>query len=272
MTEMKFNQPEIAPKSKLEVLDQEISDERGIYRVQAGNRVHYLTIPTTVFDDDTMGKPFLLIPQLPDFPNTNWTRMTISRKENGTLAHTISFEPLPELNFTFHENLVDCLSLRKIRRLRPGVVEVLYHGRPAIVKYSCFDWDFHRIRRENWAYDILHNDHHKGQVYVAPRVLGHLTENGRPIGLLLEKIEGTFASIKDKANCEKALRILHAEPLHLVHGDVNRYNFIVDAKDGNVRLVDFEHAEEYDESKAQKEIESLAAELTEETGRGGAVL
>ncbi|KIW74741.1 hypothetical protein Z517_11511 [Fonsecaea pedrosoi CBS 271.37] len=147
-------------------------DGRGIYCVQAGNRVHYLTIPTTVFDDDTMGKPFLLIPQLPDFPDTNWTRMTIPRKENGTLAHTISFKTLPELKFTFHENLVDCLSYRKIRRLRPGVVEVHYRGRPAMAKYSCFDWDFYRIQRENWAYDILHNDHDKGQVYVAPRVLG----------------------------------------------------------------------------------------------------
>lgn len=137
------------------------------------------------------------------------------------------------------------------------------------MKYSCFDWDFHRIQRENWAYDILHNNHDKGQAHIAPRVLGHLTENGRPIGLLLEKIEGTFASIADKLNCEKTLRILHSEPFHLIHGDVSRYNFIVDAKDGFMRLIDFEHAEEYDEVKARKEIESLTVELTEETGRGG---
>lgn len=78
MAEMKANPAKIVPKSKLEVLDQEISDERGLYRVRAGNRVHYLTILTNVFDDDTMSKPFLLIPQLPDFPDTNWTRMTIS--------------------------------------------------------------------------------------------------------------------------------------------------------------------------------------------------
>jgi hypothetical protein len=46
----------------------------------------------------------------------------------------------------------------------------------------------------------------------------------------------------------------------------------VEAEDGNVRLVDFEHAEEYDEGKAQKELESLTAKLTEETGRGGVVM
>lgn len=267
---MKANPPEIVPKADLEVLDQEITDERGLYRIRAGNRVHYLTIPTTVFDDDTMSKPFLLIPHLPDFPNTNWTRMTIPREEHGALAHTISLDPLPELHFTFHENLVDILLLDKITQLHPGVLEVLYNGWPAIAKYSCF-WDFHRIQRENWAYDIFHNDHDKGQALIAPRVLGHLTENGRPIGLLLEKIEGVLVSIKDREKCEKALRILHAEPIRLVHGDVNRYNMIVDANDSNLRLIDFEHAEQYDESKARKEIESLTAELTEETGRGGTV-
>ena len=78
--EMKASPPDIVPKSQLEVLDQEISDERGLYRVRAGNRVHYLTIPTTVFDDDTMSQPLFLIPQLPDFPDADWTRMTISRE------------------------------------------------------------------------------------------------------------------------------------------------------------------------------------------------
>lgn len=71
------------------------------------------------------------------------------------------------------------------------------------MKYLCFDWDFSRVRCENRACDILYNDHDKSQAHVAPIVLDHLTENGRPIGLVLEKIEGTFASIKDKANCEK---------------------------------------------------------------------
>ncbi|KKY26250.1 putative alpha-galactosidase a [Phaeomoniella chlamydospora] len=267
MTEIQANPPEIVLKSNLSVLDQEINTDRGLYRVRAGDRVHYLTIPTGIFDDDTMGKPFLLIQQLPDFPDTNWTRMTLSRGVNGTLAYTLSSEPLPEVNFIFHKTLINCLSLPKIKYLRPGVLEVLYNGRPAIAKYSCFDWDFYRMHRENWAYQILH----QGQAHIAPRVLGHLTINGRPIGLLLEKLEGTFASIKDKAKCEEVLRILHAEPLRLIHGDVNRYNFIVDTKDSNVRLIDFEHAEDYDEGKAKEEIESLTAVLQEETGRGSVV-
>ena len=132
--------PGFVSKSKLEILDQEISNERGVYRVRAGDRVHYLTIPTTIFDEDTMGKPFLLIPQRPDFPDTDWTRVTISRDSDGALTHAISYDPLPQLKFRFHENLVDILSIPVITRLRCGVHQVLYQDCPAIAKYSCFDW------------------------------------------------------------------------------------------------------------------------------------
>jgi hypothetical protein len=55
----------------------------------------------------------------------------------------------------------------------------------------------------------------------------------------------------------------------LVHGDVIRYNFLVEegVKNG-VRLVDFEHADEFDEEVAREELLSLPAQLAEETGRG----
>lgn len=101
---------------------------------------------------------------------------------------------------------------------------------------------------------------------IAPAVLGHLTEQGRTIGFLLEKVEGNFASLADLAKCEAALRRLHG--IGLIHGDANRYNFIVDASTGDVRLIDFEHADVYDEEKARLELEELKAQLTEETGRG----
>ncbi|KAH9214491.1 hypothetical protein DL95DRAFT_389461, partial [Leptodontidium sp. 2 PMI_412] len=56
------------PISQIEILNQLIDDEQGIYRVRAGHRVHYVTIPTSTFDEDTMCRPYLLIPQLPVFP------------------------------------------------------------------------------------------------------------------------------------------------------------------------------------------------------------
>lgn len=58
-----------------------------------------------------------------------------------------------------------------------------------------------------------------------------------------------------------------------MHGDVNRYNFIVEECGGGcvVRLVDFEYAQDYDEKLAHAELESLRAELAEETGRGSSI-
>ena len=56
--------------------------------------------------------------------------------------------------------------------------------------------------------------------------------------------------------------------MDMVHGDVNRYNFIIDRGSGCVRVVDFEHVENFEEEKARRELESLEAELSEETGRG----
>lgn len=66
------------------------------------------------------------------------------------------------------------------------------------------------------------------------------------------------------------LRRLH-DPgdLGLVHGDVTQYNFLIEGDHrGCVRLVDFEHAQDYDEKLAQAELKSLPAELTKQTGHG----
>jgi tRNA A-37 threonylcarbamoyl transferase component Bud32 len=84
---------------------------------------------------------------------------------------------------------------------------------------------------------------------------------------LSERLDGEFASVDDLPSCESALRRLHA--MGLVHGDVNRYNFIVDRQSGQVSMVDFEHAAALDEEAADTELQSLPSELEEETGRGG---
>lgn len=69
------------------------------------------------------------------------------------------------------------------------------------------------------------------------------------MGFLMEKVEGRFACSDDLAQCEALLRRLHGlGDLGLVHRDVNRYNFIIEeGHGGSVRLVDFEHAKDYDE-------------------------
>ncbi|KAH9905492.1 hypothetical protein F4778DRAFT_770038 [Xylariomycetidae sp. FL2044] len=80
---------------------------------------------------------------------------------------------------------------------------------------------------------------------LAARFLAHVHEHGRIRGFVLEKLEGPFS-----------------------HGDVNRYNFLI--TEGGVKLPDFEHLEENASPEAmKKELESLPAQLIEESGRVG---
>jgi hypothetical protein len=257
------------------IVNQEINDERGIYRIQHGRKVGYVTIPIDVFDEATMCRPYLLIPKLPKLPDEDWTRMHISKSStNGSpeaLNVQVTNEPLPSVDTTFHNQRIDVLSLARIKRYRSNVHEVLYNGEPAICKIAIFDWEIPRLERETWAYSILdqYQLDHPDMPPLTPRVLGHVTEQGRITGLLLERLEGVHASLEDLSTCAAALRRLHG--MGLVHGDVNRYNFLVDEQNGGVCMVDFEHASalELDVKMAEEELASLASELEEVTGRGG---
>lgn len=70
----------MVPKTDMEVLSQEIWEDEAKYRIRAGKRVHYLTTrvqPDPVFDELTLSRPYLLIPKLPPFPNSDWTTMEV---------------------------------------------------------------------------------------------------------------------------------------------------------------------------------------------------
>ncbi|KAI9809775.1 MAG: hypothetical protein M1825_000208 [Sarcosagium campestre] len=268
---------QIVPKSDLEILSQLIDDETGSYRIRAAERVHYLTIAADVFDHDTMCRPYLLIPALPDLTAGDWTKMEVYRDGGigGPLQSRISWDKLPEVETIWHPLEIDILSLKMIKWHRSGVHEVLLpNGRLAIAKYACFGWQIPSMERETRAYAILDDffrDLSEGNVNqiqpLAPTFMAHLTENGRVMGILLEKIDGIFASIEDLSACEDALKRFHATGM--IHGDVNRYNFILESTEKRVRLLDFEHTAPYEEDEAREELLSLPAELAEDTGRGG---
>lgn len=129
-----------------------------------------------------------------------------------------------------------------------------------IAKIARFEWEVPRIEQETRAYQLLEGSG------LAPRFLGHVHEDGRVMGFLLEKLEGRPASLQDLSVCEAALGKLHG--LGLLHGDVNRYNFLV-TEDG-VKLIDFERVQENASPESMsKELGSLHAELVDESGRGG---
>lgn len=130
-----------------------------------------------------------------------------------------------------------------------------------IAKMARFDWEIPRIQCETKIYSLLEG------TGIAPRFLGHIREQGRIIGFLLEKVMGRHAGIEDLQICCAALRRLHG--LGIFHGDCNRFNFIVGIDD-KVTLVDFEKSTVGANKDAmESEIAKLNEELTEESGRGG---
>lgn len=246
----------------MEILSQFIDDLDGYYRVRMGSRVHYIVISVDVFDEETLTQPQLLIPNLPELPNSPWTTMMIWLDDDGVLKTSTSISSLPKIQRIWHRSFIDVLDLKIVHRLRPGVHEVRYNGTPAIAKIACFEWDMAKIERETWAYSILarFQSQHPDELPIAPNFIGHLTENGRPMGLLLQKVEGGPACLDDLPSCVTLVRNLHRAGL--IHCAVSRSNFLIDRTPGrDMRLIGFERAQEFDMRMATEELMSLPADI-----------
>ncbi|KAM0283753.1 hypothetical protein ACHAQH_002342 [Verticillium albo-atrum] len=128
-----------------------------------------------------------------------------------------------------------------------------------------FHWEIPYIEAETRMYQVLED---KG---IAPQVLGHIHEEGRVMGILLEKVpDGRPAEPSDLKRCKAALGRFHA--LGYIHGDCNKYNFII-RPDDEVVLIDFEKARKCDEeAMLEAEMASLESQLAETTWRGGGLI
>jgi len=253
------------------VLSMEVDDEDSFeseYRLRIGNQVKYIIIYPKTFDRDTLSFPIQSLPSLPWYDE--WTVAQISRDEtSGDLRTSISNRPLAGVKCRWHQTLVDCLELERTKLLTASAFEAVSHltlpiifqtPTTVIAKIARFEWEIPRIERETRAYQLLECSG------LTPRFLGHIHENGRIMGFLLEKIEGRPASIQDLDICEASLGKLHE--LGFLHGDANRYNFLVTEE--GVKLLDFECLQgNASPESMRRELESLRVELTEESGRGG---
>lgn len=246
-------------------VDHENEDESE-YRVKIGNHVKYLKIVPGTFDSDTLSFPLGFLPTIPY--EGNWTMARVHRDiQSGELKTGFSDHALAGVRNIWHDTLVSVLDLQRTNQLTGATFEATHSsevsgvppGKILIAKIARFEWEIPRIENETKAYQLLEG------LGVAPRFLAHIHEEGRVMGFLLEKVDGRSASIQDLEACQAVLQKFHG--LGLVHGDVNRYNFLI-TKDG-VKLIDFERIVERVGADAQaKELSGLEAELTDESGRG----
>lgn len=129
-----------------------------------------------------------------------------------------------------------------------------------IAKFARYPRCLDQYTRENEIYAKLKD------LNIAPRLLGYITEdNGmgsrRPIGHLLEKLEGRHAtSLSDFPLYRATLEIFH-KATGCVHGDPNFYNFMI-TPDGSAALIfDLERSEERNEDRMRREIENFEANM-----------
>jgi tRNA A-37 threonylcarbamoyl transferase component Bud32 len=90
------------------------------------------------------------------------------------------------------------------------------------------------------------------------------------IGFIVERItDFRHATPEDLPLCQQELSELHK--LKMKHGDPNKHNFLI--HNGKATLIDFDHSNWCnDEQALNEEYQSLVAELSETSGRGGILL
>ncbi|KAI1816513.1 alpha-galactosidase A [Poronia punctata] len=244
------------------------------YRILANRGVKYVTVKAGALSAEELDDMPLnfqnVLPPLP-YNEDTWKSAYVTRdSSSGQLEVEFSAADLPRVETTWHPRMVDSLDIELTERLTMLTRECkLKTGdstpETMVVKMARFPWEIQYMEAETRIYQLL-----KGQD-IAPEFLGHVHEAGRVIGFLLEKIpNGRNAEPADLEICKSALRRFHA--LGLVHGDCNKYNFII-CPSGQVVLIDFDHAKPCtDPALMDAEIASLEAQLAEMTGRGGGLM
>ncbi|KAJ5178625.1 uncharacterized protein N7500_001324 [Penicillium coprophilum] len=238
------------------------------YRILVGSQVRYLTISVGTFERSTLSMPLSSLPEFPE--DDTWNMAYVSRDpSSGEIIMDLQHKAFIGITDLWHPVLIDCLELKRVRQLTATAYEAIYtcdesssatRSPLVIAKVARFEWELPRLSAETLVYRSLEN------TGLAPRFIGHVHEHGRVIGFILEKLQGREANIKDLSSCQSALQRLH--DIGILHGDVNRYNFIV--QDDTVRLIDFENSQFRDSATAymQAEMDSLCDRLVEDTGRG----
>lgn len=244
---------------ELQVAGMEASpNKESLYRFRKGSYVLYVTLAAdyTVLDGSDYGFPPAIRNLLPQSIDTSYNHAFID--SSGTA--TFSTRQFKEVTTLWQNSNIDITTLPVVRVIKANCFKVQHDGIWAIAKFARFDWELCFIEAETAMYRTI--DEHN----VAPKFLGHLHENGRVVGMLLEYIEGRRPrKEQDYETCASVLSCLH--DLGLVHGDVNLDNFIVTGV-GEAKLVYFEDCKLGTKEERMIEVKQLEREFQKDSQRG----
>jgi hypothetical protein len=108
-------------------------------------------------------------------------------------------------------------------KYRTNVFRAPGFSQPVIVKMGTFLQEIPHINWENEVYRYLSTNK---DAEIGPRFLGHVMEQGRCVGFMLEWVQYfREAQIEDYELCVKALDDLRG--IELKHGDISPSNFLI---------------------------------------------
>jgi serine/threonine protein kinase len=162
---------------------------------------------------------------------------------------------LKEARYAWHSKRIDIRELDPIKHLNHKVVLCRYKSELVCSKIARFEHELPDIEREAQAYQII--DGHN----IGPRFLGHLTENGRVMGILMQYIpDSRYGTIADLGACIAVLRRLHEFKILLV--DINRNNFLLSVDGRQAMICDFASSElDADDAALKEEEDELLTSL-----------
>lgn len=252
---------------RVELLQAEVDEtEQSFFRLLVDNvSIKYITVEPGIYSTEDMCFGPSLVSLLPKFPPGDWNDGLVARDASNDRPHfvCITLTQFPSVQNTWHGTYVDYLDLLIGRKVRTGIYEAKYSlfDDTVIVKFARFPWEVQYIENETTAYQWIsgHN--------IGPQFLGHLTENGRVIGLILERItDARYAGTQDIEICQEALSRLH--DIGIRHGDINRFNFLI--RNSTATLIDFDTAQKcQNRDTLRQELGSLTLCLQDPSSRGG---
>lgn len=229
------------------------------YRIQLPDKkIKYLVIPFNILPFEISCNEGALIQHLPPLPPGEWKMALLATKKDetdvstNTNADVLSAKSkgqqtcndnntptvfwtnlktaLPSIRGAWHENRFEYSTLMAptepnrypkghILRQNVFILESPLFSEPVMVKFAATRAQIAPFTKETQAYKLLLSRD------VGPKFLGHVTEEGRVIGFVLEFVQGRVPGIEDREACETALEELHA--LGLKHGDLELGSFVV---------------------------------------------
>lgn len=245
------------------------AEDQSEFRILVDRKfIKYLTIDSGLYDVDDMCFGPSLVSMLPPLPPGDWNQGHISLNTLNGRPHfaRVMKAQLPAVTHLWHPLQIDYLELHMGRKLRSNVYEATCprFNSTNVVKFARFAWETPQIDAETAAYQWIKNHQ------ISPKFLGHLSEAGRVIGFIIERItDNRHATSDDLSLCQLTLSKLHQ--LGIKHGDINKHNFLV--HNGKATLIDFDNSTRDNDANAlDREFRAIQEELQDTSGKGGRIV